>query len=165
MIYMDNFISPIGEITFFATDNGLINIALPGKSEESKHWCYQKLRDDQFKLSSSYFKDVSTQFSEYFLGKRSVFQLSSILITSPFRQKSLEAVSQIPYGETRSYSEIAILAGNPRAIRAAATANATNPLAIVIPCHRVIAQDGSLGGYGGGFEMKQWLLEHEKSYA
>ena len=83
---------------------------------------------------------------------------------SPFQRQVWQVLCGIPYGETRSYAEEAISMGKPSAYRAVANANGANQLAIIIPCHRVIASDGTLGGYGGGIAVKQWLLEHEKRY-
>ena len=83
---------------------------------------------------------------------------------SPFQRQVWQVLCGIPYGETRSYAEEAMYMGKPSAYRAVANANGANQLAIIIPCHRVIASDGTLGGYGGGIAVKQWLLEHEKRY-
>jgi len=106
---------------------------------------------------------VRGQLSEYFAGQRRTFDLPLDLSElSAFQKHVLEAVSEIPYGRTCTYTEIAARIGRPRAYRAVGRANGANPLSIVIPCHRLIGSDGSLRGYGGGLERKAWLLAHER---
>jgi len=106
-------------------------------------------------------KECAIQLDEYFKGKRRIFDLPLKLDGSPFQKKVWEKLSDIPYGETVSYSDIAEEIGNPDAVRAVGGANNRNPVGLIIPCHRVIGKDGSLTGYGGGLWRKQWLLEHE----
>ena len=101
------------------------------------------------------------QLGEYFLGKRRVFELELEPEGTPFQLAVLDALVRIPYGETRSYRDIAIGVGRPKAVRAVGAANGRNPLPIVIPCHRVIGTNGSLTGFGGGLEAKSFLLELE----
>jgi methylated-DNA-[protein]-cysteine S-methyltransferase len=103
------------------------------------------------------------QLSEYFEGKRKVFDLPLDLIGTDFQQKVWNEVSKIPFGQTITYTHLAIRMGNERTLRAAGTANGKNPLWIVIPCHRVVGKNGELVGYAGGLWRKQWLLEHENS--
>lgn len=105
------------------------------------------------------------ELDEYFMGKRKNFTLPMTMEGTPFQKNVWNALSHIPYGETRSYQEIADAAGSPKACRAVGMANHNNPLAILIPCHRVVGKDGSLTGYGGGLEMKQFLLDLEKKYS
>ena len=131
----------------------------------AKEWCEKVLGEKELIESHTWLVHAKNELNEYFSGQRQSFDCEHLLFTSPFRKKSLEAVLEIPYGERRSYAEIAKSAGNARAVRAAGSANATNPLPILIPCHRVISSDGSLGGYGGGLEMKQWLLDHEQTFS
>jgi methylated-DNA-[protein]-cysteine S-methyltransferase len=101
------------------------------------------------------------QLEEYFAGKRRDFDLPLNLDGTEFQQRVWRALTEIPYGETRSYGELAKRIGNPNASRAVGLANGRNPVSIVVPCHRVIGADGSLTGYGGGLPRKQWLLAHE----
>lgn len=101
------------------------------------------------------------ELTEYCRGERTVFTLSCALSGTPWQQVVWEAVRSIPFGETRTYGEIAAGLGRPRAARAMGRANATNPLPIVVPCHRVLGANGSLTGYAGGLHIKQRLLEHE----
>ena len=101
------------------------------------------------------------QLAEYFAGNRRVFDLPLRLNGTEFQQRVWRALTEIPYGETWSYGELAKRIGNPNASRAVGLANGRNPVSIVVPCHRVIGADGSLTGYGGGLQRKQWLLAHE----
>ena len=103
----------------------------------------------------------SNQIREYFSKKRNIFDIAFEISLSPFYQKVLNEVIKIPYGEVRTYSDIAIKAGNPNAYRATGTANAKNMIPIIIPCHRVIRNNGDLGGYGGGLKIKKYLLKME----
>jgi methylated-DNA-[protein]-cysteine S-methyltransferase len=106
-------------------------------------------------------RDAVRQLDEYFAGRRRCFELPLAPAGTPFQQRAWQAIAAIPYGETRSYGEIAAAAGLPRASRAAGMACATNPIAVIVPCHRVLAADRSLRGYGGGLATKRWLLELE----
>ncbi len=106
---------------------------------------------------------VVAQLNEYFAGSRRDFDLTLDLDGTPFQQNVWQALLSIPYGETRSYGEIARAIGKPRAARAVGMANHENPVSIVVPCHRVIGHDGCLVGYGGGLDIKTALLELEGS--
>ena len=108
---------------------------------------------------------VFRQLDEYFAGTRREFDFPFRLHGTPFQEQVWAALRQIPYGETRSYQEIARAIGHPKACRAVGMANHKNPIILVIPCHRVIGSNGSLVGYGGGLEMKQTLLELEKAHS
>ncbi|PKA82863.1 methylated-DNA-[protein]-cysteine S-methyltransferase [Ulvibacter sp. MAR_2010_11] len=105
--------------------------------------------------------EATTQLTEYFEGKRSQFDLQLSPEGTEFQKKVWHLLTTIPFGKTSSYQEIANKLGDPKVIRAAASANGKNPIAIIIPCHRVIGSDGSLTGYAGGLHRKKWLLEHE----
>lgn len=114
------------------------------------------------KWSNPLLNQIKKELEEYFAWKRKMFTIPLKPTGTIFQQKAWEALTKIPYGETRSYKEEANLAGNPKAVRAIGWANNKNPIVIIIPCHRVIGADGNLVGYGGGIERKIWLLEHEK---
>jgi methylated-DNA-[protein]-cysteine S-methyltransferase len=107
------------------------------------------------------FAQSERQFAEYFSGLRTSFDLPLAPVGSEFQQRVWKALLDIPYGQTRTYTEQALAIGNLKAIRAVAHANAQNPLAIVIPCHRVIGSDGTMTGYAGGVQRKRMLLELE----
>lgn len=104
---------------------------------------------------------IKKELKEYFDGTLQHFKTPLHLIGSPFQKEAWNVLMTIPYGETRSYAEQAIRLGNKDAARAVANANSNNRLAIVIPCHRIINSNGKLGGYAGGVDRKQWLLNHE----
>lgn len=108
-------------------------------------------------------QEAQKQLNEYFAGTRKKFELPIHLQGTKFQQKVWKALLQIPYGETRSYGEIAASIGNPKASRAIGGANNKNPIMIIVPCHRVIGADGSLVGFGGGLPAKKYLLDLEKS--
>lgn len=106
--------------------------------------------------------DVSRQLQSYFAGDRKGFKVKIRPRGTEFQQAVWKALLEIPYGETRSYKQIAAQIGHPRAFRAVGQAIHHNPIAIIIPCHRVIGSDGSLTGFAGGLVLKKWLLEHER---
>src|SRR5262249_46745434 len=122
--------------------------------KKTKGW----LRDD------AVFAGPRTQLTEYFGGGRAEFELPLLPEGTPFQRKVWNALCEIPYGETISYGELARRIGQPTAARAVGLANGSNPLPIVVPCHRVIGADGSLTGFGGGIERKRWLLAHEAKF-
>ena len=102
------------------------------------------------------------QLEEYFAGKRKTFDLPLAPKGTDFQQRVWKALQEIPYGALRTYKDIAIAVDNPKGCQAVGGANGKNPIAILIPCHRVIGKDGSMTGYSGGLEKKEWLLELEK---
>jgi methylated-DNA-[protein]-cysteine S-methyltransferase len=107
---------------------------------------------------------AALQLNEYFAGTRRTFDLPMRLDGTSFQQRVWRELTEIPYGETWSYGQLAKRIGNPNASRAVGLANGQNPISILVPCHRVIGADGSLTGYGGGLERKSWLLAHEGLY-
>lgn len=106
--------------------------------------------------------DIQKQLTEYEMGSRKIFDLPLHLIGTDFQKQVWNALLEIPYGETRSYQEIAIRIGKPKALRAVGGACNRNPIGIIVPCHRVIGKNGSLTGYAGGLSYKELLLNHEK---
>ncbi|MGI0794292.1 methylated-DNA--[protein]-cysteine S-methyltransferase [Pseudomonas aeruginosa] len=118
---------------------------------------------DEMRLSedSSLLAETERQLREYFSGKRSRFELPLDFQGTEFQKKVWSALLTIPFGETRSYTEIAVQIGSPNAVRAVGAANGRNPLSIVAPCHRVIGASGGLTGFAGGLAAKQWLLRLE----
>jgi len=109
--------------------------------------------------------DVAAQLQQYFRGERRAFDLPLAPRGTEFQQLVWRALQRIPYGETRSYSDIAREIGRPAAVRAVGAANGANPIPIMIPCHRVVGSNGSLTGFGGGIETKRWLLALESRAA
>jgi methylated-DNA-[protein]-cysteine S-methyltransferase len=111
------------------------------------------------------FGAVIDQLAEYFAGERRAFDLQTQTGGTPFQRAVWAKLREIPYGETATYSELAVMAGRPSAVRAAGAANGRNPISIIVPCHRVIGADGSLTGFGGGIERKEFLLDFETGRA
>ena len=118
-------------------------------------------KESEGKIISESLQNTVQQLSEYFEGNRINFKLKLNPEGTFFQKKVWQQIKDIPFGKTASYQDIANQLGDPKAIRAAASANGKNPIAIIIPCHRVIGSDGSLIGYAGGLHRKKWLLEHE----
>jgi methylated-DNA-[protein]-cysteine S-methyltransferase len=141
--------SPIGELLLFGDQHGLRGLYMGGRPHSS--W----LRDD------ATFAAARAQLDEYFAGERIDFNVKLDLRGSDFQRKVWDALRTIPYGETRSYGEIARQIGRPDRARAVGAANGQNPVSIIVPCHRVIGADGSLTGYGGGLHRKRLLLDLE----
>jgi methylated-DNA-[protein]-cysteine S-methyltransferase len=117
--------------------------------------------DSDWEAAPERFAEARTQLREYFAGRRTAFDLPLELSGSPFQRRVWRALQDIPYGETISYGEQARRIGRPADPRAVGQANGRNPIAVIVPCHRVIGADGSLTGYGGGVERKRLLLELE----
>lgn len=149
-----SFNSKIGIITIDADETGIKALSLPDKPKQP----------DISKASAlPLLNEAKKQVLEYLEGSRKEFDLLLALEGSVFQQKVWKALTLIPYGETRSYGEIAKLIGNPKACRAVGMANNKNPISLIIPCHRVIGSNGSLVGYGWGLELKAELLKLEKN--
>ena len=119
---------------------------------------------DFVKNETPLIKKAANEFDEYFKGKRKTFDVPITFHGSDFKVKIWKALHTIPYGETRSYGEVAAITGNPKASRAVGMANKRNPIPIIVPCHRVIGHDGSLTGYAGGLKLKSQLIELEKNF-
>ncbi len=161
MIYYTNIDTPIGILGLVRDNDLLLRISLP--NEEISKLALRKIyQNEEIVENKSGFEDTINQLTEYFDGKRQVFAIKTKIGTSPFYTKVLEEVARVPYGKTVSYSQIAQKLKNPKAARAVGTANARNPLPIIIPCHRIIAKNNRLGGYAGGIKMKKYLLGFER---
>jgi methylated-DNA-[protein]-cysteine S-methyltransferase len=140
----------LGSVTFVEEDGALLAI--------STHRTFEGIEQE-----TPLIKDAYRQLSEYLKGERKGFDLPLLIKGTTFQQQVWKALLEIPYGETRSYKQIAVAIGNPKAVRAVGMANNRNPLLIVVPCHRVIGANGKLVGYGAGIEKKEFLLRLEKS--
>ena len=170
VLYVHSAKTRFGEIQLAATERGVCRITLPGPRAAAT--LSAEIADSALRNHREIFEDFSvsgraenrkaaSQIKEYFKGARKKFSFKIDLHAEGFKRTALvEGVMKIPYGLTRSYGEVAEMVGNPRACRAVGNANATNPLPLVIPCHRVVAAHG-LGGYGGGEELKKRLLKLE----
>jgi methylated-DNA-[protein]-cysteine S-methyltransferase len=155
--------TPLGEATVAATERGLVRVMLPTTDRDA---AFERLATEvspRILEAPQRVDRVRRELDEYFDGRRRAFDLDLDLrlMHAPFYRRVLEELKGVGYGQTLTYGEIAARAGNPRAHRAAGTAVGTNPVPIVVPCHRVILSAGRLGNYGGGPEMKRFLLELE----
>ena len=153
--------TPIGELLLAATEIGLVRVAF----QWADHDPLQELADTispRILRSPKRLRQVAQQLDAYFDGTRRHFDLAfDMRLSHGFRREVLDALLRIDYGATASYADVALDTGRPKAVRAVGTACGMNPLPVVIPCHRVIRSDGSLGQYGGGTEVKRTLLELE----
>jgi methylated-DNA-[protein]-cysteine S-methyltransferase len=154
--------SPLGALVVAATPRGVVRLAYEDETEDAV------LEELVARVSPRLFEapgrldDARRELDEYFEQKRTGFDLSlDWALTRGFRREVLRAAARIPYGRTATYRSVATEAGSPRAVRAAGTALATNPIPIIVPCHRVLRSDGGLGGYRGGTERKDVLLRLE----
>jgi methylated-DNA-[protein]-cysteine S-methyltransferase len=150
--------SPIGELLLLGDGDVLHGLYMQaGRKPIAVRAAWQ--RDDEA------FPDVRRQLGEYFAGERTSFDVAMHLDGSAFQRTVWHALTEIPYGETISYGELARRIDRPDLARAVGTANGQNPIAVIVPCHRVIGADGSLVGYGGGLDRKRLLLELEAEHA
>lgn len=150
--------SPVGRLLLAGDDRALSMISFSSGSRA------RGPRPEWRRLDAP-FRGSARQLAEYFRGQRRTFDLPLAPQASPFQARVLDALQTIPYGETRSYKDIALILGDPQAVRAVGSANGSNPLPIVIPCHRVIGSDGSLTGFGGGLDTKRFLLDLERRHS
>lgn len=149
-MHLDYIESPVGLLKIEATEDQVVAIKL--------------VRDRQERVLGNWVTEKAvTQLKEYFLGKRTDFDLPLKIDGTKLQKSVWQALRAIPYGQTCSYSHIAAIVGRPKAHRAVGSANRLNLLPIVIPCHRVIAKDGKLAGYALGVDKKVWLLRHEQT--
>ena len=162
MIIYASLDTPIGRLLIAKTPRGVCKISLPSETDDIFfQWILDMFPKEERVEDNNALQDERKELREYFDGVRKKFSFPVDLRTTQFREKALGKVAEIPFGKTASYKEVAKWMNNSKAVRAVGSANSSNPVPIVIPCHRVIAQDGTLGGFGGGLPMKKWLLEHE----
>jgi len=147
MNYQDNVETPLGKMEITATENAVTSIYFVDTTQE---------------LNANEITDqTKRQLQEYFEGERETFDLPLDATGTDFQKQVWQALTRIEYGKTGSYSDIARMISNPKAVRAVGAANGKNPMTIVVPCHRIIGSNGSLTGYASGTERKAWLLNHE----
>ncbi|MBN1109102.1 MAG: methylated-DNA--[protein]-cysteine S-methyltransferase [Bacteroidales bacterium] len=167
MIKITKIETPLGEMVAGATREGICLLEFADRND------LNEIYDEISKVHSAPVRaginwqlwKLKKQLREYFNGKRRDFTLNLIASGTDFQKSVWEGLRKIPYGETISYQDQAAGIRNTGAARAVAQANASNRIAIIIPCHRVIGADGSLVGYGGGLARKKWLLDHERKYS
>jgi methylated-DNA-[protein]-cysteine S-methyltransferase len=150
--------SPYGALTLVADDGVLCGLYMTGQRHRPAQETFGE-RDD------THFGAAKEQLAAYFAGDLTEFTLELRLAGSPFQRKVWQQLTRIPYGETRSYGELAEALGSPGASRAVGLANGRNPIGIIVPCHRVVGAKGSLTGYGGGLDRKKRLLDFESGAA
>jgi len=155
-LYYAQIASAIGPLNLAASEIGLVALEF-----DRGHFPPSKDKKVSWKHSPEKIKAYAQELNEYFAGKRRDFSFSLDLRGTPFQLLCWRALLAIPYGETRTYADIARAIQKPQAFRAVGMANNRNPIAVVVPCHRVIASDGTLCGYGGGLDTKRQLLELE----
>lgn len=154
---MDNlffFDTPLGRMAIGEADGAIVSLLLPG----------EEAPENVAKGETALLRRAADQLLAYLAGERQDFELPLVPRGTPFQRAVWKALLEIPYGETRTYGEIAARVGKPRACRAVGMANHRNPIPILIPCHRVIGADGGLTGYGGGLACKEALLQLEKRH-
>lgn len=156
--------SPVGTLLLAATRKGLVRVAYPGEGQELVLGQIAQRISPRILPDAGRLDRAARELEEYFAGRRRAFELALDLeLARGFRRTVLERLLAVGYGDTVTYSALAAAAGSPRAVRAVGSACATNPIPIVVPCHRVLRRDGGLGGYGGGLGAKSTLLALEGS--
>ena len=151
--------APFGVLTVVGSDLGIRYVMFNNDAHPKP---LERLHISDSEIHESV-NDAMNQLEEYFDGSRRDFELPLDLQGTEFQVAAWNALAEIPYGRTASYGQQAASIGRPKAVRAIGGANGRNPVAIVLPCHRIVGADGSLTGFGGGIEVKKWLLDHEQS--
>jgi methylated-DNA-[protein]-cysteine S-methyltransferase len=151
--------SPVGPLTLVAAGGALAGLYMDEQRHRPAPETFGELDTGQ---DGELFAEASSQLEQYFDGERTEFDLRLILDGTAFQRRVWAALRAIPYGQTISYGQLADRIGQPSASRAVGLANGKNPVGIIVPCHRVVAADGGLTGYGGGIERKHYLLAHER---
>lgn len=167
-VHTAEFETPVGSMLCATTERGLAYLRLPRASGRGfAGWLRRNAPDAELRTGFAPNKAAVQQILEYLDGKRTAFDLALDLRGTDFQRRVWDGLLAIPYGETRTYAELARAIGEPGAARAVGTANGANPIALVVPCHRVVATGGKLGGYGGGLPLKRKLLalEHARPLA
>jgi len=155
--------TPVGALLLAATPKGLVRVAYASQDHDLVLEGLARDVSPRILRAPARLDGVARELEEYFAGRRRSFDVPvDRRLSRGYRRTVLEALSrEVPYGQTVSYKELAERTGNPKASRAVGSAMATNPIPIVVPCHRVLRSGGALGGYGGGLDTKVWLLRHE----
>jgi methylated-DNA-[protein]-cysteine S-methyltransferase len=151
--------APFGVLTVVGSDLGIRYVMFSNGAHPKP---LERLHVSDTEIHDSV-NDAITQLEEYFTGSRRDFELPLDLQGTEFQVAAWNALAEVPYGHTATYGQQATSIGRPKAVRAIGGANGRNPVAIVLPCHRIVGADGSLTGFGGGIEVKKWLLDHEQN--
>lgn len=156
--------SPIGPLLIAGTPEGLVRLAFELEDHDAVLDSLAEAISPRVLAAPARLDDVARQLDDYFAGRRPTFDVEvDLRLSTTFRRTVLDHLRQVPYGETTSYRDLAAAAGNPGAVRAVGSACATNPVPIVVPCHRVVRTDGTIGRYRGGTEAKHLLLALESA--
>src|SRR5690242_15034274 len=163
-LYWSSLASAQGNCTVISTEKGVCWMGTPGTSrEEGLSWLERRISIENLIEGTEVepLRQAMEQLKHYFAGEQIQFSCPLDLRGSAFQVEVWKELYRIPYGQTRTYAQIAQAIGHPKAVRAVGAANGANPVAIIVPCHRVIGSNGTLTGYGGGLPMKEWLLALE----
>ena len=164
MVQTTRFDSPIGELTLASTEKGLAYLGLPRANGRGfAGWHRRHAQKEEVADGSELNRCAMGQVMEFLDGKRQSFDLELDLRATPFQLSVYQVLDEIPYGEAISYAEVARRLGRPSAVRAVGAANGSNPIPLIVPCHRVVAADGQLHGYAGGVDLKARLLAMESA--
>lgn len=156
--------TPVGSLLLAATEQGLVRVAYAREGHDLVLEALAEKISPRILNAPGRLDAAAREVDEYFAGRRHHFDLPlDFRLSAGFRRSVLAHLPQIAYGSTESYAQVALAAGSPKAVRAVGTACATNPLPVIVPCHRVLRSDGSLGGYVGGLEAKRTLLDLESA--
>lgn len=155
-IYYFEFSSPLGELLLVSDGESLTGVYY----EDHRRG---PARDKNWRRDAGPFKQVDNELAAYFAGELQAYSVKLAPRGSDFQREVWNELCRIPPGKTLTYAELAARVGRPKAIRAVGAANARNPISIIVPCHRVVGSNGTLTGYAGGLERKEWLLRHEAS--
>jgi AraC family transcriptional regulator, regulatory protein of adaptative response / methylated-DNA-[protein]-cysteine methyltransferase len=167
MIITEIIVTPIGNMVTGATDEGICLLEFTDRRMLTTEYkiISKYLKDDICEGHSVQIEKMKTELLEYFSGKRKTFTVPLVFTGTDFQKSVWNELLRIPFGTTRSYSTQAVAIGNSSSVRAVANANGMNKISIVVPCHRVIGENGHLTGYGGGLWRKKWLIDHEKKFS
>lgn len=165
-LYTSNIETPLGPMISVADDNALymLDFADEPRLDKELQRLHKRLDVTISPGETNITQSIKKELADYFSGQLTQFKTPLYLVGTDFQKSVWQALQLIPYGETRSYLDMAKSIHKPTGFRAVALANGANLIAVVIPCHRVINHNGELGGYGGGLPRKQWLLAHEQNY-
>ena len=152
--------SPVGRLQLVARAQGLVGLFF---ERHRRARSYELCAPRDAPQACAHLDQAQAQLDAYFAGERESFDVALAPEGTELQRQVWRALGQIPFAQTRSYAQLAASIGRPRAARAVGSANARNPISIIVPCHRVVGADGALTGYAGGVEAKQWLLTHESN--
>ena len=163
IVHLTHFVTPLGPMTVASTAHGVVASSLPGDGRDHvRRWLARRLPRAEVVEGTGRNAAVVSAVQAYLAGRRRDLDVPLDLRGTPFQKKVWSALRRVPYGETISYADLARRAGHPRAARACGSANGSNPVPLFVPCHRTIAADGTLGGFGGGLPLKRRLLALER---